>query len=94
MTIVYRVAQSKSAIIPWPCDFTKSLTTGATVSSAVATHYPPSGTATNPVEQIASPIVYVKTGPLGVLGMHIVDVLATNSDGTKDDIRIYIRVDY
>ena len=94
MTVEYNVKQSTTAIIPWPCDFTNSLLSGATVSSAVVTHTPPSGTATTPSTQIVSPIVYVTVGPLGVTGIHYIDVLATFSDGHKDDIRIIIRVDY
>ena len=94
MTVEYNVKQSTTAIIPWPCDFTNSLLSGATVSSAVATHTPPSGTATNPTEQVTSPIVYVSVGPLTTTGVHYVDVLATFSDAHKDDIRLVIRVDY
>ena len=94
MTVAYSVVQSTTAIIPWPCDFTNSLLSGATVSSAVATHTPPSGAATNPTEQVTSPIVYVSTGPLTVTGIHYVDVVATFSDGHIDDIRLVIRVDY
>lgn len=94
MSKVYNVGQSKAAIIPWPCDFTDSLLTGDTVNSAVATHTPPSGSATNPVETVSSPIVYVAVGPLAVTGVHIVDVVATTTNGNVDDIRLIIRVDY
>jgi len=94
MSKPWNIEQSTAAKLPWPLDFTNSLLTGVTVSSAVATHTPPSGTATTPTIQVTSPIVYVTIGPLGVTGVHIVDVLATFSDSTKDDIRLIISVDY
>jgi len=95
MSRPWNIGQSKVAKLPWPLDFTKSLLSGVTVSSAVVTHTPPSGgTVTTPSTQIVSPIVYVTVGPLGVTGVHYVDVLATFSDATKDDIRLVIRVDY
>ena len=94
MSRPWNIGQSKVAKLPWPLDFTKSLLSGVTVSSAVATHTPPSGVATTPTIQVTSPIVYVTVGPLAVTGVHYVDVLATFSDAHKDDIRLVIRVDY
>ena len=95
MSKPWNIGQSKVAIEPWPCNFSPSLLTGATVSSVVVTHTPPSGgTVTTPSTQIVSPIVYVTVGPLGVTGIHYVDVLAIFSDGHKDDIRLIIQVDY
>lgn len=87
--------QSKAEIRQWDFDFTDDLLGGVTVSSAVATHIPPSGNATTPVVGvIANGVVPVKLGPLGVTGTHYLDCLATLSNGEKSNIRLKILVDF
>ena len=94
MSRPWNIGQSTVAKLPWPLDFTNSLLSGVTVSSAVATHTPPSGAATTPTIQVTSPYVYVTVGPLTVTGVHYIDVVATFSDEHIDDIRLIFQVDY
>jgi hypothetical protein len=94
-TIYSEKAQSMAEIRQWDIDFSDDLNTGVIVVSAVATHVPPSGTASTPtVGVISGNIVPVLLGPLSVTGVHTLDVLATFSDGEKSGIRIYIPVNY
>ena len=87
--------QSKAEIRVWDVDYTRDLRTGVTVSSAVATHVPPSGSAFTPVVgTISANIVPVSLGPLTVLGTHYLIVTATLSDAQKSEVRIEIKVDY
>lgn len=79
----------------WDFDFTPDLRTGVTVSSATATHVPPSGSASTPtVGSISANVVPVTLGSLTVLGTHTLEVLATLSDGEKSSIRIQFEVIY
>jgi hypothetical protein len=80
----------------WDFDFNPDLPTGITVSSATATHVPPSGSAgTVAVGTIAAGIVPVKLtlGSL-VTGKHYLICLATFSNGDDSSIRLVIQVDY
>ena len=65
----------------YPVDFTNSLLTAVTVSSAVATHTNyPSGSALTITTSVSSPIVYVNV-PAGLaVGTNVVRVVATTSD--------------
>lgn len=82
--------QSTDEIRTHTVDFTSALPTGGTVTTATATHTPPSGSATTPAVSVSSPYVYITVGPLTVTGMHYVDVAATFSDGDKSTARIVI----
>ena len=87
--------QSLVEIRQWEIDYTNDLGTGVTVSSATATHIPPSGVASTPVVgSISNNIVPVKLGPLTVVGLHGLSVLATYSNGEKSEVRVQIKVDF
>jgi hypothetical protein len=90
--------QSLAEIRQWEIDFTNDLPTlpaNVVVSSATATHIPPSGAASNPVVgNIANNVVPTQLGPLTVVGLHILAVLASYSNGEKSEIRAQIKVDY
>ena len=83
-----RVALSENPTI-WDFDFTNDLRTGESVSSATATHRPPSGSASTPtVGTIAANVVPVQLGALTVTGTHFLDVLATLVGGRKTLMRL------
>jgi hypothetical protein len=88
------VKQSYNEIRIWDFDFTNDLSTGVTVSSATATHVPPSGVAVTPtVGVISSNIVPVKvTSITNVEGMHTLRCMATLSNTEKSEIILYITV--
>jgi hypothetical protein len=76
-------------------DFTDDLPTGVTVTSASATHIPPSGTAATPTVAITlAPIVSVTLGPLAVTGTHQLQVIAALSDGELSEMLLYIPVKF
>jgi hypothetical protein len=92
--IITSKRQSLAEVRQWDFDFTNDLPDGVTVSSATATHVPPSGNASTPtVGTISGNIVPVLLGPLSVTGWHELHVLATLSTG-KSEIRLKIRVDF
>jgi hypothetical protein len=74
-------------------DYTALLPTGGTITGGTATHTPPSGTASVPAVQVASPYLYVTFQP-AVLGRHYLDVLATFSDNDKANVRLAVHVIY
>lgn len=87
--------QSKEEIRQWDFDFSADLQTGVTVSSATATHAPPSGDASTPtIGTIADGVVPVTLGPLSVLGKHSLTVLATYSNSEKSEIKLIIPVEF
>ncbi len=88
------VPQSLLEIRSRTCDYTADLPTGVTVSSATATHLPPSGAAATASVAVATPLVNVNLGPLSVKGEHALSVLATYSDGQKSEIRIVFNVEF
>ena len=97
ITRTANIQQSKSEIRQWDFDFTDDLSTGVTVSSATATHTPPSGTAgTIVVGSIANNIVPVKLtlNSTLVTGLHYLSCLATYSNGEKSEIRLAFQVDF
>lgn len=75
-------------------DYTNDLPEGVTVESATAVHTPPSGSATQPSVTVLSPFVNVQVGELGVVGTHVVEVLAQLSNGDKSSTRLIIPVVY
>lgn len=93
--IVSNKKQSLAEIRQWDFDFSPDLSSGVTVSSATATHTPPSGSASTPtVGTIASGVVPVKLGPLSVTGTHYLSILATYSNSEKSEIKLRITVDF
>lgn len=73
--------------------FAADLPGSVTVSSATATHTPPSGVASAPVVDIkADGTGTVTLGPVTVTGWHLVDVTANLSDGQKSQLRLVIPV--
>lgn len=85
--------QSLAEIRTWDVDFTPDLRGSAVVSSATATHTPPSGSAATPtVGSIVASVVPVTLGPLSVTGTHYLDVLATCDDAEKLAVRIQFEV--
>ena len=84
------LAETRTHVI----DYTADLLSGVTVTSASATHTPPSGSAGTVTVSASSPNVYATLGPLTVTGIHIVDVLAGLSDGETSAVRVLLKVDY
>lgn len=82
--------QAKGEIRDWEWDVTDDLKTGVTVSSATATHTPPSGASSTATCTVASPVVSTRLGHLLVTGTHYLDVYATLSDGEISSIRFTI----
>jgi hypothetical protein len=77
-------AHSSNTNYTWPFDFTNDLPTAVTVSSASATHSPPSGAAVTPSCVVASPYVNVNVAnAFTVVGTHHLTVTATLSDAQK-----------
>ena len=70
----------------------KDLQTGETVSSAVATHTPPSGSALTITPSVSTNFVNFLLGPFAVAGTHFVKVQATGSLGSKPEVIYMIRV--
>jgi hypothetical protein len=88
-------SQSLKEIRTYFVDFTDDLPTGVTVSSATATHTPPSGDASTPVVvSTHAPIIEVTLGPLTVTGVHYLSVLATLSDTEKSEVKLTIPVNW
>jgi hypothetical protein len=76
-------------------DFTDDLPSGVTVASAAAVHTPPSGAAATPtVGTITGATVPVTSGPLAVIGRHVLTVTATLSDGETSVVRLIIPVEW
>jgi hypothetical protein len=88
--------QSLAEIRQWDVDFTYDLPTGVTVLSATATHIPPSGAPSNPVVGtiFSGAFVPVTLGPLSVLGIHILDVIATFSNTNTSEVKLHITVEF
>lgn len=88
------IKQSYSEKRQWDFDFNNDLTTSVTVSSAIATHIPPSGTAVTPsVGTISAGIVPVRLDSVtNIEGIHALRCLATFSNGEKSEIILYIYV--
>jgi hypothetical protein len=63
-----------------------------TVSSATATHTPPSGGALTINPTVATPYVNFLLGPFAVAGHHFVKIQATGSLGSKPEVLYQIRV--
>jgi hypothetical protein len=88
------IKQSYGEKRQWDFDFNPDLSTGVTVSSATATHTPPSGTAVTPtVGTIAAGIVPVRLDDITQApGAHELRCLATLSNGEKSEIILRITV--
>lgn len=86
-TSKYNQASTQEA--RYPIDFTPSLLTGVTVSSATATHTVfSSGTALSITTNVASPIVYVNV-PAGLaVGTNIIRVDVTTSDSALSPVHV------
>lgn len=76
----------------YPCDFTDDLLDGVTVSSAVITHTPPSGSGSVAGTAVASPFVNATLGTVSVTGKHYLDIVATLSNGDKAAMQLIIPV--
>lgn len=86
--------QSQVEIKRWDVELAGDLPTGVTIDSVVATHIPPSGAATSPTALINGTIIQSKFGTLSVIGLHILQLLATYSDTQKCEVRFHIRVEH
>lgn len=87
------IQQSLAEKRQWDFDFNPDLPTGVTVSSATATHTPPSGSAETPtVGTIAAGVVPVRLDTLDVIGTHVLRCNATLSDGEISVIILVIEV--
>jgi hypothetical protein len=78
----------------WDFDFSPDLPEGVTITSATATHVPPSGSAVTPsVAGISGGIVSVLLNDITqVTGYHQLRCLANYSDGQKSEIILKIEV--
>lgn len=88
------IKQSYAEKRQWDFDFNNDLESGVTVSSATATHTPPSGSAVTPtVGTIAGNIVPVRLDTVTqVLGTHELRCNATLSNGEVSVIILNINV--
>lgn len=86
--------QSKAEIRTYYIDFANDLPTGVTVTTATATHTPPSGTPLTPTVAVVGSIVAVTLAQLSVTGVHKLSVVANLSNGDKSDYLIDIPVDW
>lgn len=68
------------------------LQTAETVSSATATHTPPSGSAITITPTVSTPNVNLLLGPFAVAGRHTVKVQAVGSAGSKPEVLYDITV--
>lgn len=95
-TDIYTVTQATTETRTHYIDFTNDLPDGVTVSSATATHTPPSGgTAITPtVGVIASNVVPVTLTTPAPAGQHILSVLAMLSNGDTSAARLIVQVDW
>jgi hypothetical protein len=86
--------QALTEVRTYVIDFTDDLRSAVTVASATATHTPPSGSPSTPTVAVASPYVNVTLGAQTAVGRHVLDVLATLTDGDKSSLRLEIDVIY
>lgn len=84
--------QGSTEIRTYFLNFTDDLPSAVTVSSATATHTPPSGASVTCTVSTTSPNVNVTVPALTVTGVHMVSVLATLSNGDKSEILLVIPV--
>jgi hypothetical protein len=68
------------------------LQTDETVTSATATHTPPSGSALTITPTVDTPFVNMLFGPFAVAGWHYVMVQVVGSDGSKPEVLYVINV--
>ena len=94
-TLIMMRRQALAEIRTYYVDFTDDLPTGVTVSSAAATHTPPSGSASTPtVGTISGATVPVTLPVQTVTGLHLLDVRATLSNADISAMRLQIPVHY
>lgn len=94
-TIVDGKVQSLQEIRIRDCDFGPDARGGAVVLTATAVHIPPSGSPSVPVMgSISQNIVPVQTGPLFVLGMHTLVVVAVWDNGEVSVMRVMFVVEF
>lgn len=77
-------------------DYSADLLTGVTIESGTALHIPPSGTAADVTADFGTGETSgtVTIGPLSVIGVHYLDVIATLSDAETSAFRIAFAVNY
>ncbi len=70
------------------------LQTAETVSSAVITHTPPSGSALTIPNTISTPYIYMLFGPFAVTGRHIINVRAVGNaaNPSKPETVFYVDI--
>ena len=88
------IQQSTNEIRGWTVDFTDDLPTGVTVSSGSAIHTPPSGSAGSLTYGTTTTTLTATLGPVSVVGVHYLDVIATFSNSEKSAVRVVIPVNY
>lgn len=91
---VYHEKQAKADDVDYITDYTDFLQAGTTVSSATATHTPPSGSADTVTPTTTTTTVTARLGTLSVTGVHYLDVVATLSNSEKKAVRYVIQVDF
>lgn len=89
--IIYELRMTKTEIKPITVQ-TLDLQTGEVVTSAVATHTPPSGSALSITPTVDTPYVNMLFGPFAVSGKHYVLVQATGDAGSKPEVLYIVEV--
>jgi len=88
---IMNTASSKEITIYF-WDLTDRLPGGVTVASCTGTHTPPSGTAVTPTYAVSSPEVQITVPAMSVIGVHLIESVATLSDGEKASLMLVIPV--
>lgn len=87
----YQLVMTKTEIKPVSISVT-DLQSAETVSSANATHFPPSGTALTITPSVNTPTVTALLGPFGLAGEHTVKIQAVGNNGSKPEVVYRITV--
>jgi hypothetical protein len=75
-------------------DYSDDLLSGVTISSGTSYHTPPSGAAATATQAFGTTSGTLTIGPLAVVGVHYLDVIATLSDAEIAQVRIAFNVNY
>lgn len=86
------ISAAKSEVTIYFWDLTDRLPGGVTVASCTGTHTPPSGTAVTPTYAVSSPEVQITVPAMSVIGVHLIESVATLSDGEKASLMLVIPV--
>ncbi len=93
-TLVQNIRHTLTEVATYYVDFAPDIPTGVTMTSATATHTPPSGTASTPVVVRSGTQVAVSIGPFSVKGDHLLSIFAhlDNSDKVPMHLKLNVRM--